>query len=264
MLTSYLKYYLKSTTVNKVASPFVSELLETTLEDDRTYYQFGEIEAVRKRLLRNHRVIEVTDYGAGSRTSATKKRKVSDIAKTALSPKFYAQFLFRLVNHLQPKTILELGTSFGISALHLYLPNRKAKMVTLEGCPQIATIAQNNFKQMDATGIELLNAPFDEALPTALEKLGKIDLLFIDGNHKREPTLFYFKTALDYAHGKSCFVFHDIHWTQGMESAWYDIQNHPKVKITIDLFFMGLVFFESDDDQKQHYTVTRKITKPWA
>lgn len=264
MVSRYLSYYFRATTVRRIQSPFVKELLEATLEDDRQYYQFGEVEAIRKRMLKNTQTIEVTDYGAGSRISSTKTRKISDMAKSALSPPFYAQLLFRLVNYLKPKTILELGTCLGISTLYLYLPDRKAKVITMEGCPNIAKIAQNNFEQLKATDIKLINAPFDQALPTALKELESLDMIFIDGNHKREPTLFYFKQALEHANEQSCFIFHDIHWTEEMEGAWRDIKNHPKVKLTVDLFFMGLVFFHSDLETAEHFTVVRRGQRPWG
>jgi hypothetical protein len=31
-----------------------------------------------------------------------------------------------------------------------------------------------------------------------------------------------------------------------MEEAWEEIKSHPKVTVTIDLFFLGLVFFRKE------------------
>ena len=114
------------------------------------------------------------------------------MAKSSLTPPSYSRFLFRMVNYLKPKTILEMGTCFGISSLYLYLPNTQTKMTTMEGCPNVAQIAKNSFSQMKANNLKLVNAPFDLALPEVLESYEQLDLLFVDGNHKREPTLFYF------------------------------------------------------------------------
>ena len=156
-----------------------------------------------------------------------------------------------------------MGTCFGISSLYLYLPNTQTKMITMEGCPNVAQIAKKNFNQIKANNLKLINAPFDVALPEVLESYEQLDLLFVDGNHKREPTLFYFKQALEKANNQSCFIFHDIHWTQEMEGAWRTIQEHPRVRVTIDLFFMGLVFFNPEVKEKEHYTVIQSKFKPW-
>jgi len=260
----YIGYYFRATTIYRIHSPFVYEFIKATLEDKRTYYQFAELESIRRRLLRNKRTIEVTDFGAGSQVITTRHRAIGSMASSSLTPPAYSRLLFRMVNYLKPKTLLELGTSFGISSLYLYLPNKKAKMVTMEGCPNVAQIAQNSFDQMKADDLQLVNAPFDQSLPDVLTQFDQIDFLFVDGNHKREPTLFYFKQALKKATDKSCFVFHDIHWTEEMEGAWRTIQEHPRVRLTIDLFFMGLVFFNPDVKEKEHYTIIESKWKPWV
>jgi hypothetical protein len=40
-----------------------------------------------------------------------------------------------------------------------------------------------------------------------------------------------------------------------MSLAWNEIKNHSKVKITIDLFEIGLVFFREEQKEKQHYVL---------
>jgi hypothetical protein len=40
-----------------------------------------------------------------------------------------------------------------------------------------------------------------------------------------------------------------------MEEAWKEIQQHPAVTLSIDLFFIGLVFFKKDFKAKQHFVI---------
>ena len=47
-------------------------------------------------------------------------------------------------------------------------------------------------------------------------------------------------------------VLGDIHWSAEMEQAWKQIQAHPRVQLTLDLFDVGLVFF-NEQPQKQHF-----------
>ena len=78
------------------------------------------------------------------------------------------------------------------------------------------------------------------------------DLAFIDANHKEEPTMRYFEQCLKLKTENSCFVFDDIYWSEEMKNAWERVKNHDEVSVSIDLFFVGLVFFRKGI-MKQHF-----------
>ena len=96
---------------------------------------------------------------------------------------------------------------------------------------------------------------FNDTLPALLNFLPFVDLAFVDGNHQKEPTLHYFKLLLAKVKEGSILVFDDIHWSEGMEEAWEEIKKHEQVMLTIDLFFIGIVFFSSSFKVKQHFTI---------
>jgi predicted O-methyltransferase YrrM len=100
-----------------------------------------------------------------------------------------------------------------------------------------------------------MEGSFEKTLPFISNKIEKIDLLFVDGNHRKDPTLKYFHFFLSKATNNSIFIFDDIHWSKEMEEAWKQVQAHHSVTLTIDLFFVGLVFFSTDFKVKQHFTV---------
>jgi len=214
--------------------------------------------------MKNKNRIEVSDFGAGSQVLKSRQRPINQMAKSSLTPPNYCQLLFRLIVHYQPKTILELGSSFGISTLYQGMTGTNSQVITIEGDPKVAAIAREHFQLLGTNNINLLNGPFDEVLPTALKKLEKLDYVFIDGNHRLEPTLLYFEQCLEYAHENSIFIFHDIHWTSEMEEAWKKIQEHPKVRLSIDLFFMGIVFFRTAQKEKEHFELVPSNWKPWV
>lgn len=260
----FILFFFRATTAYRVHSPFVFEFVKNVLEDKRTFYSFGAIESIRRKLLTNKERIEVTDFGAGSQVIKSRVRQIKNMAKSSLTPAYYCQILFRLIHHYKPKTILELGTSFGISTLYQAIPDGNAKVITLEGCPHVAKIAQQHFKAMEAKNIRLINGPFDEVLDQALADIEKLDYVFIDGNHRQAPTLRYFEKCLKHAHNESIFIFHDIHWTEDMEAAWKIIQQHERVRLTVDLFFMGIVFFRKEQKQKEHFQLLPIRWKPWV
>jgi predicted O-methyltransferase YrrM len=236
-------------------SPFVFEFIKNVLNDKREYECYKLIEDRRRALLNDATVIEVEDFGAGSSVIKTNKRIVKNITQSSLKPKKFSQLLFRMVQYYQPKTILELGTSFGITTAYLAKGNTAAKIYTCEGAENIAHIAQQTFTHLHLKNIELNKGDFTNTLPPLLKKIKKIDLAFLDGNHKKEPTLNYFQQLLNYSTASTVLVFDDIHWSAEMEAAWKEIKQHPQVTLTIDLFFIGIVCINPAIKVKQHFVI---------
>jgi hypothetical protein len=204
-------------------------------------------------MLLNSTMLDVTDLGTGANT-LKKQRKVSEIAANYALPARYGQLLFRMVNRFQPTKILELGTSLGITSLYLAAPSKNSTLYTIEGCPQTAAMAGNNFNLIKARNIEQRVGDFSAHLPDVLSTMKQVDLAYIDGNHAYEPTLDYFHTLLPYCSENSVLIFDDIHWSRGMEKAWETIKKHPDVRLTIDLFKMGIVFFRKEN-RTEHFTL---------
>lgn len=260
----FLRYYFKARTKYNVHSPFVFDFTESVLEDDRWYYAFSEWEALRRYLLTDRTKLRVTDYGAGSQVQGDRERTLSSLARHSANQPYTCRLLFRIVQKFRPSALLELGTSLGISTGYQAAAALDAKMVTIEGCPNVAHYAAHHFQLMKVKNVSLLEGHFDEMLPIALKELGKLDYLFLDGNHRREPTLRYFKQCLEFAHDQSVFVLDDIHWSGEMEQAWDEVRQHPAVSLSIDLFFFGVVFFRKENQVKEHFSLIPWRWKPWS
>ncbi|OWY23914.1 class I SAM-dependent methyltransferase [Sphingobacteriales bacterium UPWRP_1] len=247
----YLRYLLTARTKYYIHSPFVYELCENVIYDKRNYYAFDDIELLRRRLLGSEKVIEVTDYGAGSGVMGS-LRTIQQIAEHAGTPRKVGQLLFRLAVHLQAQYLLELGTSLGLGTLYLAKAGQLAQVITIEGCKQTAAVAAQNFKQLQVANIQQVVSTFEEALPLVLPKLPQLDLVFFDGNHRSDATWEYFNQCLPKAHQHSVFVFDDIYWSPDMQAVWERIKQHNSVQVTVDLFRVGLVFFRKEQ-VKEHF-----------
>jgi len=252
---NYLKYTKLKTNEHGIHSPFVFDLYNHVFRNTSPYYAYTAVEAVRSRLSADERVVRITDLGAGSGFNRGKERKVRDILKTAVKSPKYSQLLFRLVNYFQPDTILELGTSLGISTMYLAIARSKSAVTTIEGCPETRRIALENFASLELSNIRSLEGNFDSELPRALQSLNRLGLVFFDGNHRKAATLGYFEQCLEKAGNESIFIFDDIYWSKEMTEAWELIKAHPKVKVTIDIFQLGIVFFRKEQ-VKQHFVLS--------
>jgi predicted O-methyltransferase YrrM len=253
----YLHYYLTASNGkgHGIHSPFVFDFVKNVLNDKQSYPAYQPIENQRKKLLTDSTIIEVEDFGAGSSAIKTNKRVVAAIAASSLKPKKYAQLLYRMVKYYKPETIIELGTSFGITTAYLASANAASKVYTCEGSAAIASIAKRNLEVLQWNNVQLTVGDFAKTLSPLLSNLNKVNFAFADANHRKEPTLGYFNQLLKYATPSTILVFDDIHWSAEMEEAWAVIKQHPAVTLTIDLFFIGIVFFNADINHKQHFTV---------
>lgn len=227
-------------------SPFVYELIDNVIYDFDAKTEYLPIEQIRQQLLQSKAKVTVVDLGAGSHTNKSTVKEVREIAKNVLKSPRLAQLIFRLVAHFGPKNLIELGTCLGVTSLYLHKANPSARLITIEGCREIASVAAKNFEISEAKNIKLLIGNFDVVLPEVLKTEQKVDFVFIDGNHTEEATLRYFDWILPKAYDKTVVVFDDIYWSEGMKSAWKKIKQHPQVSVTVDLFWIGLVFFKKD------------------
>lgn len=206
-------------------------------------------------MLRDNRPLQVTDLGAGSKMLRQRQRKVKEIARSSAKTAKYGQLLFRLVNYFQPVTIFDLGTSLGITTSYLGEARKHAAIYTFEGCPNIARVACENFSQLGLKQVQLIKGNLDETLERQLQQVAKLDFAFFDGNHRYNPTMRYFKSCLSKKQEQSVFVIDDIYWSGEMKRAWQEIKQHPQVMQTVDLFYVGLVFFRTTQP-KEHFALS--------
>jgi predicted O-methyltransferase YrrM len=253
----YIRYYITASNGkgHGIHSPFVFEFIQKILTDTKKYNSYTAIEQQRKILLQNNNTIEVTDFGAGSNKLKSTKRKIKNIAASSLKPKKFAQLLFRIVQFYQPATIIELGTSLGITTCYLAKANEQAIVYTCEGAAAIAQVAAQQFSALQIKNINLTIGDFATTLSPLLQSITTIDLAFIDGNHRKVPTIAYFETLLQVSNTHTIFIFDDIHWSEEMEAAWQYIQQHAAVTLTVDLFFIGIVCINPTIKQKQQFTI---------
>ena len=282
-VSSWLKHQLtaRNTGGHGVHSPYLFEWVRMVMSDKNTYYVWDEIEEIRQEMLKDTRELEFVDYGSGgplptspSKGRSANMRRVCDIAKGSLARRKEAQLLARLVGWLgrplltSPSrggigdeasedrnglTIVELGTSLGVTTAYLAAMDSRNKVVTYEGCPAVAEVARANWEKLGLSNIACVVGEITvDSLQLAVDRLSGIDVAFIDANHTCEATLTYFNALASRVYEKSVVVVDDIHYNEDMEKAWKAICADERVTTTMDLYRMGLVFFDKHYWRK-HY-----------
>jgi predicted O-methyltransferase YrrM len=245
-IKSFLKFLYKAKPMAGygIHSPFMFNFATKVLQTaNKKKILLNEIKKLKRKLKSDNRSLNVIDYGTGSgKNSST--RKVSQIVRRSSTGPHYCRLLFNVALEAKPNTIIELGTSLGLSTTALSLAAPNSKIYTIEGSDEIARVAEENFRQLGLKNIIQYIGTFEENLDKILKKIQHPVMVFIDGNHSFEPTMKYFKTFAEIANYDSIIIIDDIHWSLQMESAWNEICNHPATTMKVDLFQMGIVFFK--------------------
>ena len=261
-IKAFVRFYLGAKTKFNVHSPFLYDLLTNVLDTSKEYYAYGPLENMRHQLQKDDRLLRITDLGAGSMTLSGKEREVKSIASTSLSGSTKCRILFNLADHYGCRSVLELGTSLGVSSAYLASSSKNAIIKTLEGDPAIADIARQVHSQLSLSNIEVVTGAFGLTLENVLVSMTKPDLVFLDGHHQREPLLRYYEKILGFCHENTIVVVDDIYWSADMEEAWKQLISRPEVTLSVDLFEVGILFFRKSLS-KENYRIFPFKYKPW-
>lgn len=246
---AYINHLVKSGNQHSIHSPFVFELYNKVIKGSGG--RFPEIEAIRKSLKSNKTTIPFTEMGAGSRRPS-KSITIGHIAKTSLQEPKFTRLIARLTENFQPKSILELGTSLGLTAAYMANVAPNSSITTLEGNKSVVEVAKGVWQQLGVSNINPIIGDFETSLPDFLSSHESLDLIYMDGNHQKEPTLSYFNQCVEKCHEDSLIILDDIYWSKGMNEAWNNIINDKRVTVSIDLFKIGLIFFR-EGQAKQNF-----------
>ncbi|MCS7076588.1 MAG: class I SAM-dependent methyltransferase [Bacteroidia bacterium] len=243
-LKEWLKYQIFADTVYNIHSPFLFDFWQNVIQaayKDDLYSTI--ILPILRGFYMDKSYIQKYDLGTGKSKGV---ERVSYVAKTSSIRAKYGHILHQTVRYFKPRIMIELGTCLGISTRYLYHSFEGEHFYSIEGSPQRLSLARTHLFELDTKKFTLCQGDFDTVLPILLEKHPNIDLAFIDGNHTFRSTQRYFNLILPCSHANTVLIFDDIHWSRDMYKAWEYICTHPKVTLTLDLFQIGICFFNSD------------------
>lgn len=186
-IKSYLKFLWNSKNQHGVHSPFVYNLVTKGFYNNTNYQEYSILKS-------NHKSV---NYPISSKQ---------------------VNLLFRVVYYLQPKSLLEIGSSLE-SATSVFSLGHKNAIIS----------SQNSSSEF-------------------------YDLIFFGGNSSQQEVLEYFEMLMPTCTNDSVWIVNAIHGSKDIENTWEIIKNHPKVTVTIDTFNLGFVFFRSEQ-KKEHFVI---------
>lgn len=254
-LQKYIEYLIHSghRKGHGVHSPFIFNIVSNLFRNKTPGNVVLSIEKIRKRLTGERKFIKINDLGAGQNNKSN-TRKVSEVARYSGVPQKYGKLLYNLASEFGKNQIIELGTSFGFSTMYMASAVPDCTVYTIEGCGECAGIAKDNFHEAELHNIVQIEGSFDSVLPGLVEKGIRPGMVFIDGNHRKEPVLKYFTILSAMSDENSVIVLDDIYYSAEMTEAWNEIRNNENVSASIDIFRMGIIFFKSNITHN-HYRI---------
>lgn len=249
ILFEYINYRLNAKFRHGIHSPFVFDLTDKAFRIPLNFEEKEQIQAHVKQLKKNQQSIEIQDFGAGSKKLGN-LRKISSIYATSSSRGKYGKFLFQLARHLQPTSILEMGTSLGVGTLHLHIGNPTAKITTIDACSNTQKTAIQYFPKSE--NVSFINQTFIDFLSQT--ESTTFDIIFVDGHHDGEALKKYMLQLEAFSHDETIFVLDDIRWSDSMLNAWNELRSEEKYHVSIDLFRMGILV-KRPHQQKEHFVL---------
>ncbi|MDH5608443.1 MAG: class I SAM-dependent methyltransferase [Cyclobacteriaceae bacterium] len=247
-LYAYLKYFIKAKGAHGLHSPFLFELYNQVIVPSKRKPN-AQIESLRNELLANKNTIRHVDFKSGR----VAQRPISHLAANSLSTPRFSSFLVRLCEFLSCSSVLETGTNLGINALYLSTAATVKKVSTLEGNPELTTLARQLAHQVGSTNITFTTG----LLADTFEKLvheAKPELVFLDADHRSAALDTCIQTLIPHFPSIQAIVIHDIYWSRDMHVYWNSLVNDPRIPLTVDIFQAGILFPQVNME-KQHFTI---------
>jgi hypothetical protein len=210
----YCKYWLTAANGkgHGIHSPFVFKFVIDVLNDKRFFYAFDTIES---------------------------------IVNADLNNKKFNRLLFRITDYYQPKSILVIDETIGITTSYIALANTSASVYSYFS-------QANNFQKANAvvTKCKADNCHF----VTSITEKKQYDLVYVDAlNYNQLNEVL--QQVLPLLYPQSILIINNISSSKEIEAQWLQLQTHSAVTLTINLFQIGLVFFRPENKIAQHFTI---------
>lgn len=219
-LIHYLRHILTATNTggHGVHSPFLFEFIQYVLKEKYPFYCFEVLEKKRLEIL--------SGISPNPQDSARKN-----------------QLLFRICARYKLKNVMEVGTSPGISTLYLTTSDQTLKCTRVEIHKDLSKKVQMFLHKEGRTNFDQLPVDSLAKPDEVLQRAGVQDLIYISAIAPASQLIYYFDSCVNFCNHNSIIVIDKPYESEEATVAWKTIQKRTNVYATIDLYHLGIVFF---------------------
>ena len=169
---------------------------------------------------------------------------------------FVFKFIQEILNWKSPLTAIENNTpavkqildqiEAAVSA-PLTPKNKIVIARLLQWLNPITTLVTGDKKQFDAKTVMQANGTY--------EAVEKIDFVFIGEGQDGATILQSVNRVMDKMHSNSWLILHGIHADSNMETVWNTLKEHSNIRLSIDLFTIGILFCRKEQKEQEHFII---------
>ena len=207
-----------------VHSPFVYTLITRVIEEDAAYYAYDKIEEKRETV----------------KTALTGKQRHT------LMPLKTAKLLFRIINKFKPRSILECGTSYGISTTAIILAAPEAQIKTVEADDRRRTYLPQH------ANIEIHGSGYIEEISASYQNTNPPEFIYIREQDSAEEYEKIFTSIEHCISDNTITMGEGMHKTEEIYRLFNKMAKHEKIKVFMDMYDTAL-FIASPKLNKERY-----------
>ncbi len=172
---------------------------------------------------------------------------------------FVFKFIQEILNGKSPLTAIENNTPAvneilqEIEAASSSKLHPKIKLVIarlLQWLNPITTLVTGDMKPFDADSAINTNAKIGST-----QSVESIDFAFIGKGQNKETMLQSASRLFDKMHSNSWVILHGIHADSNMETVWNTLKVHSNIRLSIDLFTIGILFCRKEQKEQEHFII---------
>lgn len=212
-----------------IHSPFLFRLITEVIEDKGKFPAYPLLAAANENVRNMLKIIDMRNY----LSELTWKGKVDliNIKKLYQLPERFDRLLFRLINDFKPRRISYFGSSFGVTLLALALADSRIHVEALVTDDYYRMFCQRLVDVYEIKNIRLKNS----------KEIVVSDFVVIQNPLAPQYCDLLFEKILKDQDYNGLLVFCGLHTSPELEAVWNRHKANPTVRITLDLFEIGLL-----------------------
>lgn len=253
-------FYLKSISIYEVHSPLVFKILNAKakrrdiLDNDRNKSWW-------KSLKKQKSLIHEADPGSGSKSR--RHDSIARAAKIASSSNAKSRRVASIIAATQCKCVLELGSNLGKTTALIAEYNPEARVHSVEARSTLTDLARDYIAFNELSNVQIHNCLFADFIDSERNIMNQCDFIFLDGDHSYEASLRLTQKLLRPNNRPDFILIDDIRLNPAMKQFWDEIKCLDSVRVSIDLYSMGLLILKDIFEAKQDIMLIHTAFKPW-
>lgn len=218
-----------------IHSPFLFRLITRVIENKGYFSAYQLLKSADENM---HNMLNILEFEPFKQ----RPMKDHDLRRLYTLPPGYDRLLFRLVDDFSPAAIAFYGSTFGVTLLALALADSRKRV--------IAQIENNHFRSFCRRLSDVYEVNNIEITET--RKPSKADFIVIQQPSDPAYCDRILNTILEEPDFHGVIVVCGIHYSQALENIWASHQRREAVRVTLDLFELG-IFICSKGLQKEEF-----------